>query len=149
MAIRELLRQALPAGARERIYSVELVRASWARAVGDELARRSEPEALRAGVLTVRVTDPSWGKMIYKLQDRILPKLNKELGGKLIRRINFTKRSRLKHPVPEPSRSRSVTGAEPPAAIVSAASKIAEPELRALVMKSAARYLEAQKNRRK
>ena len=104
MSLKELLKQVLPAGARERVYSVELIQKRWAGVVGHELARRSEPEALSQGVLTVRVTDPVWGKMIYKLQDRIIPALNRAVGSSLVRRINFTKRSRLEHPPPENDR---------------------------------------------
>ncbi len=149
MAIKELLRLALPADARERIYSVELIHHAWPRAVGAELAKRSEPEALRGGVLTVRVTDATWGKMIYKLQDRIVDKLNQELGGRLIRRINFTKRSQLQHPFEDTVPETPAAEPTPPEAVVSAASAIEEPELRALVLRSAARYLDAQSQRRK
>jgi hypothetical protein len=143
--LKELLKQVLPPGARERVYSVELIHKRWAEAVGDELARRSEPEALSQGVLTVRVIDPVWGKMIYKLQDRIIPALNRAVGSSLVRRINFTKRSRLERPPPENDRQeRPPEPVEPPALVVEAAAAIEEPELRRLVLRSAARYLNAQ-----
>src|SRR3972149_7964031 len=85
----ELLERALPPAARRRIYSVALVEKRWASVVGPEIARRSEPETLEDGVLTVRVTDPAWGKMILKLQGRIVPALNRAVGKGLVRRINF------------------------------------------------------------
>ena len=112
VSLQDILRQALPEGARRRIYSTDLVSRKWEQIVGNELAQRSEPEALRDGVLTVRVTDAAWGKMIYRLQDRIVPELNRVLGSRKVRRINFTKRARLEHPA-EPrqarrSRSRSI-----------------------------------------
>ena len=144
-SLKELLKQVLPAPARERVYSVELVHKRWAEVVGDELARRSEPEALSQGVLTVRVTDPVWGKMIYKLQDRIIPALNRALGSSLVRRINFTKRSRFERPPPEVERQeREPEAVEPPPLVVDAAAAIEEPELRELVLRSAAHYLNAQ-----
>jgi len=146
VSLKELLKQVLPAGARERVYSVELIQKRWAGVVGHELARRSEPEALSQGVLTVRVTDPVWGKMIYKLQDRIIPTLNRAVGSSLVRRINFTKRSRLEHPPPDPERQeREPEAVEPPALVVAAAATIEEPDLRQLVLRSAAHYLNAQK----
>jgi hypothetical protein len=144
--LKELLKQVLPAQARERVYSVELIHKRWAEAVGHELALRSEPEALSQGVLTVRVTDPVWGKMIYKLQDRIIPALNRAVGSSLVRRINFTKRSRLERPPPENDRrEREAETLEPPPLVAEAAAAIEEPELRELVLRSAARYLNAQK----
>ena len=127
------------------MYSVELIYQRWAEVVGHELARRSEPEALSQGVLTVRVTDPVWGKMIYKLQDRIIPTLNRAVGSSLVRRINFTKRSRLERPPPENERQeRPPEAVEPPPLVVEAAAAIEEPELRELVLRSAAHYLNAQ-----
>ena len=145
VSLKELLKQVLPAPARERVYSVELIHKRWADVVGVELARRSEPEALSQGVLTVRVTDPVWGKMIYKLQDRIIPTLNRAVGSSLVRRINFTKRSRLERPPPENERQeRPPEAVEPPPLLVEAAAAIEEPELRELVLRSAAHYLNAQ-----
>ena len=144
-SLKELLKQVLPAPARERIYSVELIHKRWADVVGVELARRSEPEALSQGVLTVRVIDPVWGKMIYKLQDRIIPALNRALGSSLVRRINFTKRSRFERPPPEVERQeREPEAVEPPPLVVDAAATIEEPELRQLVLRSAAHYFNAQ-----
>ena len=147
MSLKELLKQVLPAGARERVYSVELIHKRWAEVVGVELARRSEPEALSEGVLTVRVIDPVWGKMIYKLQDRIIPALNRAVGSSLVRRINFTKRSRFERPLPEVERQEPGAereAVEPPPLVVAAAAAIEEPELRELVLRSAAHYLNAQ-----
>ncbi len=125
---------------------MELIQKRWAGVVGHELARRSEPEALSQGVLTVRVIDPVWGKMIYTLQDRIIPALNRAVGSSLVRRINFTKRSRLEHPPPDQERQeREPEAVEPPALVVAAAATIEEPDLRQLVLRSAAHYLNAQK----
>lgn len=140
----------LPAKARDRVYSVALIRQRWSEIVGHELARRSEPEALSEGVLTVRVIDPVWGKMIYKLQGRIIPALNRIVGSSMVRRINFTKRSTLEG-VPD---TREKSGAErepiePPPLVAEAAKAIEEPELRELVVRSAAHYLKAQERRRK
>ena len=149
-SLKEVLRVALPPEIKERIYSVDLVGRRWADVVGRELAERSEPEALDRGVLTVRVTDASWGKTIYRLQHRIIPSLNRALGTNLVRRINFTKRSRLAgrasatpdtKPSPEPS--------APPAGLVERAAEIRDPELRDVVLQSAARYLSAKQQRRR
>lgn len=149
VSIKELLKQVLPAGARERVYSVELVHRRWAEAVGHELARRSEPEALSEGVLTVRVTDVVWGKMIYKLQDRIIPALNRAMGSTLVRRINFTRKSRLvRAPTGPAAKARERESAALPETLIKAASGIDDPELRELVLRSASHYLGAQERER-
>ena len=117
--------------------------------VGRELARRSEPEALSQGVLTVRVTDVVWGQMIYRLQNRIVPKLNRAIGTTLVRRINFTKRSRL-HGLPRTEVEEVGERAPlvPPAELTAPASGIEDSDLRELVLQSAARYLKAKERRR-
>ena len=147
--LKDVLRHALPKVAKEHIYSVDLVTRRWVDVVGRELALRSEPEALSQGVLTVRVTDVVWGKMIYRLQNRIVPKLNRALGLTLVRRINFTKRSRL-HGLPG-TEVADVGERAPivaPAELCALASGIEDPDLRELVLQSAARYLKAKKKRR-
>lgn len=128
---------------------MDLIARRWRDAVGTELARRSEPEALKDGVLTVRVTDAVWGKSIYKLQHEIVPAVNAVLGGRLVRRINFTKKSRLQRPAPTETPEASLRdNAEPPPSVVRAAANIEDDELRSMVLASAARYLAA-KDRRK
>lgn len=89
--IAEILQKAVPQKARARLFSVDLVRRGWSEVVGRDLAKRSEPCALSNGVLTVRVGDARWGRMIHQLQNRIIPKLNAQIGLPLVRRINFAR----------------------------------------------------------
>ena len=150
IALAEILKQALPPEAQRRIYSVKLVERRWASVVGEELARRSEPEALAAGVLTVRVMDAAWGKIILRLSDRIVPALNRAMGMDLVRRINYTRRERLLNAPPSRvSRGYEVSELEPPESVARAAEGINDAELRFLVSRSAARYLGAQKARKR
>jgi hypothetical protein len=146
----ELLERALPPAARRRIYSVALIEKRWASVVGPEIARRAEPETLENGVLTVRVTDPAWGKMILKLQGRIVPALNRAVGKGLVRRINFTKRDKLQNPVSfAPAPEKSVALGPPPESVIKASEGISDEELRAAVRKSASLYLRAREDRRR
>ena len=146
----ELLERALPPAARRRIYSVALVEKRWASVVGPEIARRSEPETLEGGVLTVRVTDPAWGKMILKLQGRIVPALNRAVGKGLVRRINFTKRDKLQNPASSaPVPQAFVALGPPPESVMRASEGISNEELRAAVRKSASLYLRAREDRRR
>jgi len=148
--LKDVLRQALPKVAKEHVYSVALVTRRWVDVVGRELARRSEPEALSEGVLTVRVIDVVWGQMIYRLQDRIVPKLNKAIGMTLVRRINFTKRSHLQGlPEVEVKDVGERRPLVPPGGLNASASGIEDPDLRELVLQSAARYLKAKEQRRR
>jgi hypothetical protein len=146
----EILERALPPAARKRVYSLELVEKRWAGVVGPEIARRSEPEALENGVLTVRVTDPAWGKMILKLQGRIVPALNRAVGKGLVRRINFTKRDKLRNAeATAPSPPVEVALGPPPESVMQASEGISDDELRAAVRKSASLYLRAREDRRR
>jgi predicted nucleic acid-binding Zn ribbon protein len=150
LVLSEILKRALPPEARRRIYSIELVERRWASVVGDEIARRSEPEALVDGVLTVRVTDPVWGKTITRLSSRIVPELNRAVGMKLVKRINFTRRERLENEAANtPPARRARPSATAPEGVVRAASTIENTELRALVTESAARYFQAQQGRKR
>ncbi len=139
-----LLERALPPEARRRIYSVALVEKRWASVVGEEIARRSEPEALEGGVLTVRVTDPAWGKMILTLQGKIIPALNRAVGVGLVRRINFIKRDKLQQPASNAPKSERAAPLGPaPESVLRASEGISDEELREAVRKSAALYLRA------
>jgi hypothetical protein len=145
-----ILESALPAAARKRIFSLALVEKRWASVVGPEIARRSEPESLENGVLTVRVTDPAWGKMILKLQGRIVPALNRAVGKGLVRRINFTKREKLQSTESTaPAPRAEVALGPPPESVMRASEGISDEELRAAVRKSASLYLRAREERRR
>lgn len=149
-SVADVLRKALGPELSKRIYSIDLIGRRWVSVVGEEIARRSEPEALAGGVLTVRVTDPVWGRTILKLQGRIVSRLNRDLGQNLVRRINFTRRERLAN---EGGDKGEVRRPEPkavaPDSVVRAAEAILDPETRAMVTKTAARYLQVQRERRR
>jgi hypothetical protein len=146
----ELLERALPPEARRRVYSVALVEKHWPSVVGKEIARRSEPESLENGVLTVRVTDPAWGKMILKLQERIVPALNRAVGVGLVRRINFVRRDGLRNPESETKApERTVAPGPPPESVMRASEEISDEDLRAAVRKSASLYLRAREDRKR
>jgi hypothetical protein len=146
----ELLERALPAEARRRVYSVALVEKQWASVVGKEIARRSEPESLEGGVLTVRVTDPAWGRMILKLQGRIVTELNRAVGTGLVRRINFVRRESLRGPESETKApERTVAPRPPPESVMRASEGISDEELRAAVRRSASLYLRAREDRKR
>jgi hypothetical protein len=136
---------------RRRVYSVGLVSKKWSKVVGEELARRSEPESLSSGVLTIRVTDPAWGRMILKLQARIVPALNLALGTGLVQRINFVTRETLRSEMQGrvAASVKSASEEEPPENVMRALEAIPNEELREMVKRSAALYLRAREERKR
>ena len=150
----EVLRKVLPPGSEKRIFSLELVRLRWASLIGRELALRTEPASLEGAVLTVRVTDAVWGRMILKLQWKILPRLREILGPASVERMQFVKDGRpLWESGLPPGAFEAAEEEEPPskvsAPIVEAARDIEDPEFRTFLIKTASRYLRAQANRRR
>ncbi len=149
-SVAELIRQALPPQSRDRVFSVELMGLKWAAAVGDELAARSEPASLQDGILTVRVEDAAWGRMIMKLQNEIRPRLNKVMGFRAVKRIRFVIDGKpVSKPVSEAPVKPAPEPVEPPAAILEAAGSIGDVELRESLVRTATRYLAAKAGKEK
>jgi hypothetical protein len=117
-----------------------LVRAAWTAAVGAELARRTVVQAMVGRTLHVRVPDAAWRKTLHRMRREVLARL-REIAGELApTTLGF-----VEGPVPagEPAWS---TGPRPlpvpaPAALRAAAERIADPEVRARFLETAARYL--------
>ena len=66
-----------------------LIRAAWPRAVGADLARRTEVVALEAGTLRIRVPDARWRKVLHRMQPQILARLRDVVGDLAPRRLGF------------------------------------------------------------
>ena len=76
-------------GLSERIRETEVMDA-WKQIVGDFIAAHSAPVSLRAGVLFVRVLQPSLHYQFEQISKAdILRKLKKRFGTKIIREIRF------------------------------------------------------------
>ena len=143
-SVSELIRQALPPKTRDRVFSVELMGLKWSAAVGGELAARSEPASLQDGILTVRVEDVAWGRMIMKLQNEIRPRLNKAMGFRAVKRIRFVIDGKpILKPVPETRSRPTPEPVAPSPAILDAAADIGDDGLREAVVLTATRYLAA------
>lgn len=118
-----------------------LVRAAWPAAVGPELARRTVVQALVGRTLHVRVPDAAWRKTLHRLRREVLSRLRAVAGPVAPDTLGF-----VEGPVearPEPAAPARPTGAaEPSAALRAEAERIADPEIRARFLQTAARYLE-------
>ena len=131
-----------------------MIRLKWVDIVGKELALRSEPSSFGVGVLTVRVSDAAWGRMILKLQRDILERLQALIGSGAVERIQFLRDGTMPWGGGEPpgltrERVRREFSESLSAPIVEAAQSIADERLRDLVTRSVARYLAAQAERRR
>lgn len=74
----DLLTAAVP-GLAERMVEGR-IRSEWARAVGGELARRSQPGELRAGVLEVLADNSPWLQELHMRTDELLGALRARYG---------------------------------------------------------------------
>jgi hypothetical protein len=147
VSVGDLLRRALPPRSRDRIYSLELIGLKWPAAVGAELAARSEPAAFEGGVLTVRVTDAAWGRMIMKLQAEIRPRLNAAMGFRAVKRIRFVKDGKPLS-IPRPAIAATPLEPLPPSdSLQQAAESLPDADLKELMLRTATRYLAAQASR--
>ncbi|MEP6956280.1 MAG: DUF721 domain-containing protein [Chthoniobacterales bacterium] len=76
-------------GLSERLRENEVIEA-WRTIVGDFIAAHSSPVSLRAGVLYVRVLQPSLHYQFETISKaEILRKLKQRFGGKIIRDLKF------------------------------------------------------------
>jgi len=67
-----------------------MAKARWAKLVGPQVAKVTQVEAARNGILFVRVEAGPWANEIMWLKDDILRRLNLELGGQVLKEIHFT-----------------------------------------------------------
>jgi hypothetical protein len=78
LRVRDLLVAAVP-GLRDRMLE-ETIRSGWADIAGPEIARRSRPGELRAGVLTVHVDNSPWLQEVTLRSTEILARIKARHG---------------------------------------------------------------------
>lgn len=62
----------------------------WTEAVGEKIAKETEPISMLNGILKVKVRTPAWRQELTFLKEDIRRKLNKELGKKVVSDIKFS-----------------------------------------------------------
>ena len=125
--------------------TLALVRAAWPRAVGPDLARRTEVVALEAATLRVRVPDARWRKELHRMQPDILARLREIVGDLAPRRLGFMEGPVAPAPFREAGRAGSPTPPAAPPEVVAGASVLDDVDLRRRFLEVAARYLERSK----
>jgi len=87
----DVVRDVLAAMGVQAQVDEEAVRTGWAEAVGPFLAAHSCPVALRDGVLTVRVVQPSVRYTLEQgMRKELLDRLQQTFGASLVRGLSFT-----------------------------------------------------------
>ena len=137
-----LARRLCPPGSPQRL---ELVRAAWPLAVGQDLARRTEVLAIEGRTLRVRVPDASWRKVLHRLRGQILGQLAAVAGSAAPDRLGFQEGPPLREVTAAPDLAlRAAPAAHdpaPPPALAREAEAIRDPDLRRAFLDVAARYL--------
>jgi hypothetical protein len=123
-----------------------LLQAMWPHVVGAAVARKSAPASLRRDVLVVRVVDARWRRALHRMQRDIIVKMRERIGPSLApARLGF-----LEGPVePGPAAEtwKPPEPAAPPEDVAAAAEAIDDPELRAMFLRTAGRYLQTSRAR--
>jgi hypothetical protein len=122
--------------------TLALLRAAWPRAVGPELARRTEVVALQGDALVVRVPDATWRRGLLKMRREILGRLRRVAGDLAPARMGFVEGKVIPPALPaRPAEARVVEPAPPAPQVAEAAAAIEDPGLRDAFLSAAARYL--------
>jgi hypothetical protein len=116
-----------------------LVRAAWPAAVGPELARRTVVQALVGRTLHVRVPDAAWRKTLHRMRREVLARLQQIAGELAPTTLGFVEGTVAT--APETPRRPLPPALPPSPALQAAADRIADPEMRARFLETAARYL--------
>jgi hypothetical protein len=125
-------------GSPERVRA--LLRAAWPLAVGPELSRRTEVLGIERGTLRIRVPDGRWRLVLHGMQPEILQRLRQIAGSLAPWRIGFVEGG-MKDADPLPAAAGSVKPEVAPDTVALSAAEIADDEIRARFLETAARSL--------
>lgn len=139
-----MLRRTTSAALAAELFSAEralpLLAACWPRAVGPRLAERTHVLALEAGTLVVRVPDVRYGRILFRMRAELLDRLRELVGPRAPRALGFVEAS-VSPPEPPPLPAPRAAAPRLPETVAGEAERIADGEIRALFLHSAARYL--------
>jgi hypothetical protein len=139
---RHVERELSQSGSRD-VLPLAALTAAWPEVVGDAIARNAWPLRIaRDGTLHVATTSATWANELLFLGDEIAERLRARLGSDEPARLKCAPGPTPETALPSESPRQAPASAEPmPADVVSAAntaaSSIADPELRELVARAA------------
>lgn len=79
---------------------------SWRQAVGDEVAARCRPAALRGGILEVVAVSPGWAAELKYLGPTMAARVNEFLGAKTVTRVEV-RVGKVEAPTPPPTEAQT------------------------------------------
>jgi predicted nucleic acid-binding Zn ribbon protein len=139
-AIRDLLSRWLVRRGMARELGQYRIWVRWPELVGERVAARTEPGALKNGKLTIRVASAAWLNELSLMRADLVRRINAGLGEELVREVRLLAGSpRQSEPerrraAPLASEDKRLSDAEPPPALLAeieqAAGQIGDPELR-------------------
>src|SRR5437016_5487515 len=124
---------------------------AWTRAAGDGLRRHAIPFRLFRKTLVVSVADAIWQRQMQSMSGELVSRINKLLGREVVEDIEF----RVDPATVEQARTNARARQDPPdkvrgpipAELVSAASEIADEDLRERFMRAAQNCIERREAR--
>ena len=125
---------------RDRAHVTELLRAAWPRAVGADLARRTEVIGVDGKTLRVRVPDARWRAVLHRMQPQILLRLRDVAGSLAPRRLGFVEGAVAARAAAVQAPASPLSAPCPPGVAAEAAA-IPDAELRERFLSAASRYL--------
>jgi Dna[CI] antecedent DciA-like protein len=134
-----LLPKILAEAGENRDLSEVTTKIAWGRAMGPGLRRHAVPFRLHGKTLIVSVADIIWQKQLHAMSRELIFRLNKVLRRQVVESIEFRiDPAALKQIEKISENRRPVKSSQPlPADLVSAASGIADSELRQLFVRAA------------
>ncbi len=127
---------------RSAAHALALLRAAWPKAVGEDVARRTEVVAVEGATLRIRVPDARWRGVLHRMQPDILARLREVAGTLAPRRLGFMEGIPASLAPRKAAAPTTTAPLEPcPPAVVQEAAAIADAEVRAGFVETAARYL--------
>jgi len=127
----------------------EIVRAAWTHLVGQQIAARSHVFRLYRETLIVHVPDGTWQRQLRRLERQLLDRVNRLLGRSAVHAIDFRVDAGLVAPAvaaqapAEPPRKGPAREGAPAAdaELEESALAIADPELRALFLRTSRKMM--------
>jgi len=112
---------------------------AWTQAVGERVAKHSEPDRLANGLLTVRVDSSTWTSELTHMKPKVLALIQKASPGSNIRDLRFVQGS-LRSKIDPPGEKKRTEKLPPPLPeeVEKASHMVAavtDPELRAVLFK--------------
>jgi hypothetical protein len=111
---------------------------AWRRVAGEGLREHAIPVGLNGSSLIVSVADAVWQKQLQPMSAELIFRINKLLGRKVVDKIEFKIDARALSSNTGKRGSTPRRSASAPAAVISSATEIEDPDLRERFLRAAA-----------